>query len=79
MARSDEKYPYSDFGVELAGWSSVLDVSFTQNIHRHARHQVTPRWFTEIGTELVGISAAGVGHTVPVDAVSDLAWFWHCS
>jgi acetylxylan esterase len=70
---ADETYAYSNLAEELDGWSAILDVTFTDNTSF-----VIPD-YTEMvygdGLKLVGISAAGVGHTVPVNAVEDMVWF----
>ncbi|KAG0653100.1 Ferulic acid esterase B [Hyphodiscus hymeniophilus] len=70
----DATYPYSNLGEELDGWSSVLDVTFSNNITDSPSPGYTKMVYGD-GLKLVGVSAAGVGHTVPVDAVTDLSWF----
>jgi acetylxylan esterase len=65
---------YPNLGEELKEWSNVLNVAFSHNVTN------TPSsGYTEIvygdGTQLIGYSAVGVGHTVPVHETIDLAWF----
>lgn len=59
---------------QLAQWSTIKGLDLT------ARNPNTPqRGYTELvygdGTQLIGISAEGVGHTVPVNAGLDMDWF----
>ncbi|KAH9883686.1 carbohydrate esterase family 1 protein [Xylariomycetidae sp. FL2044] len=65
---------YPNLAEQLKQWSTVLGVDFARNVTD------TPQsGYTEIvygdGTQLVGYSARGVGHTVPVHQEQDLAWF----
>src|SRR3954454_1339101 len=70
----DDKYPYSNLAAELEGWATVLDVTFDHN-----ETDVPVGGYTRMvygdGLKLVGESALGVGHTVPVNAAADMVWF----
>ena len=55
-------------------WSNVLGVSFTKNVTNNPQSGYTQMVYGD-GTTLVGYSAQGVGHTVPIHETMDLAWF----
>ncbi|KAK1975771.1 PHB depolymerase family esterase [Colletotrichum cereale] len=59
---------------QLKEWSTIHGVSFTRNITNTPSGGYTQMIYGD-GTKLVGISAQGVGHTVPVQRDQDLKWF----
>ncbi|KAM3074475.1 hypothetical protein ACMFMG_002721 [Clarireedia jacksonii] len=65
---------YPNLGEELKEWSNVLGLSFTRNVTNSPQSGYTQIVYGD-GTKLVGYSATGVGHTVPVHETNDLAWF----
>ncbi|KAF2009005.1 carbohydrate esterase family 1 protein [Aaosphaeria arxii CBS 175.79] len=65
---------YPNFGEQLKQWSGLLGVSFTRNETNKPQSGYTKMIYGD-GTKLVGYSAAGVGHIVPVHPTDDLAWF----
>ncbi|WYZ35682.1 hypothetical protein EsH8_X_000329 [Colletotrichum jinshuiense] len=71
---ADSLVKYPNLAEQLKEWSTIHGVSFTKN------NTNTPlSGYTEVvygdGTKLVGYSALGVGHTVPVQEEQDLKWF----
>ncbi|TDZ44944.1 Feruloyl esterase B [Colletotrichum trifolii] len=71
---ADTVVTYPNLGEQLKEWSAIHGVGFTKNSTN------TPlSGYTQIvyghGTKLVGYSAQGVGHTVPVQEDLDLKWF----
>ncbi|KAL0934153.1 feruloyl esterase b precursor [Colletotrichum truncatum] len=71
---ADSLVKYPNLGEQLKEWSAIHGVSFTRN------NTNTPlSGYTQIvygdGKKLVGYSAQGVGHTVPVQEDEDLKWF----
>ena len=71
---ADSFVNYPNMAEELKEWSALLSVSFTKNVTDTPQKGYTQIIYGD-GTKLVGYSAAGVGHTVPVHEQSDLAWF----
>ncbi|TAQ84377.1 hypothetical protein B7494_g7298 [Chlorociboria aeruginascens] len=65
---------YPNLGEELKQWSDVLGVSFNHNVTNSPQSQYTQMVYGD-GTKLIGYSAVGVGHTVPIHETVDLAWF----
>ncbi|EKD16847.1 carbohydrate esterase family 1 protein [Drepanopeziza brunnea f. sp. 'multigermtubi' MB_m1] len=65
---------YPNLAETLKQWSNVLDVAFTKNTTDTPESGYTEMMYGD-GTKLLGYSAKGVGHTVPVHATVDLAWF----
>jgi len=70
---ADSLVPYANLNDALKQWSNVLDVALTRNETMPVRtdrlsrqHQYTKIVYGD-GSKLVGISAKGVGHTVPHD------------
>lgn len=63
-----------NLGEQLKEWSGLLGVSYTRNVTNTPQNGYTQMIYGD-GTKLVGISAAGVGHTVPVHETEDLKWF----
>jgi len=70
----DETLFYPNLGQELLEWSNVLGVSFNYNLTNTPQSEYTEMVYGD-GTQLIGYSAVGVGHTVPVHETIDLAWF----
>ncbi|KAK1713695.1 Alpha/Beta hydrolase protein [Colletotrichum lupini] len=71
---ADSLVKYPNLAEQLKEWSTIHGVSFAKN------NTNTPiSGYTQIiygdGTKLVGYSAQGVGHTVPVQEDQDLKWF----
>jgi len=65
---------YKNFGEQLKLWSTLLDVKFTRNATDTPQRGYTKMVYGD-GTQMVGISAAGVGHIVPPIPALDMAWF----
>ncbi|KAK1573016.1 PHB depolymerase family esterase [Colletotrichum navitas] len=69
---ADSVVRYPNLAEQLKEWSTIHGVSFTGN-------KTSASGYTQMtygdGTKLVGISAQGVGHTVPVQRDEDLKWF----
>jgi acetylxylan esterase len=65
---------YPNLAQELLEWSDVLGVSFSHNNTNTPQSEYTQMVYGD-GTQLIGYSAVGVGHTVPVHETVDLAWF----
>ncbi|KAK2013825.1 PHB depolymerase family esterase [Colletotrichum eremochloae] len=59
---------------QLKEWSTIHGVSFTRNITNSPQGGYSQIVFGD-GTQVVGVLAQGVGHTVPVHVDQDLAWF----
>ncbi|KAK0641774.1 PHB depolymerase family esterase [Cercophora newfieldiana] len=71
---ADNFVNYPNLGEQLKMWSTVMGVPFTEN-----RTDTPTSGYTKIvygdGTKVVGYSARGVGHMVPVHEEADLKWF----
>ncbi|KAI1634542.1 PHB depolymerase family esterase [Biscogniauxia mediterranea] len=65
---------YPNLAEQLKEWSALLDVEFSKNITDTPQTGYTQMIYGD-GTKLVGYSALGVGHTVPVHPDLDMAWF----
>ncbi|KAK3400292.1 Alpha/Beta hydrolase protein [Sordaria brevicollis] len=65
---------YPNLAEQLKQWSEVLGVSFSKNETDTPQSGYTKIVYGD-GTKLVGYSARGVGHTVPVHPEADLQWF----
>ena len=65
---------YMNLAEQLKQWSTVLGVSFNKNETDTPESGYTKIVYGD-GTRLVGYSARGVGHTVPVHPELDLEWF----
>jgi len=65
---------YKNLAEELKEWSGLLGVTFTKNVTSTPQSGYTQLVYGD-GTKLVGYSAQGVGHTVPVHESDDLKWF----
>ncbi|KAL2207030.1 alpha/beta-hydrolase [Sarocladium strictum] len=59
---------------QLKEWSTLLGVSFTEDRQNTPEGGYTWKVYGD-GTKLVGVSAQGVGHTVPVHGQQDFEWF----
>lgn len=70
-------YIYQPIRGQLANTFSgpnVLGISFTKNVTNNPQSGYTQMVFGD-GTQYVGYSAQGVGHTVPVHESLVLDWF----
>ncbi|KAI0476622.1 PHB depolymerase family esterase [Xylariaceae sp. FL0804] len=65
---------YHNFGEELKEWSTLFGVEWSSNVTDTPETGYTKMIYGD-GTKLVGYSAVGVGHTVPVHQDLDMAWF----
>ncbi|KAK2048086.1 PHB depolymerase family esterase [Colletotrichum somersetense] len=63
-----------NLGEQLKEWSTIHNVSFTTNVTNSPDPGYTRIIYGD-GTQVQGISAQGVGHTVPVHVSEDLKWF----
>ncbi|KAF2827954.1 alpha/beta-hydrolase [Ophiobolus disseminans] len=63
-----------NLGEQLKEWSGLHGVTFTKNVTNTPQSGYTQMVYGD-GTKLVGYSAQGVGHTVPVHEAEDLKWF----
>jgi acetylxylan esterase len=71
---ADSLVRIANLDQQLAQWSTIHGISLTAT-----RPNTPQNGYTELvygdGSKLVGISAANVGHTVPVNSALDMAWF----
>ena len=65
---------YPNLEETLKQWSAVFGVPFTEDVADTPEAGYTQMVYGD-GTQLVGYSGAGVGHTVPVNEEVDLEWF----
>ncbi|KAI0137110.1 Alpha/Beta hydrolase protein [Xylariales sp. AK1849] len=65
---------YANLGEQLKEWSTLLGVSFSRNVTNSPQSEYTKMIYGD-GTKLIGYSAVGVGHTVPVHLQLDMEWF----
>ncbi|KAK1991813.1 PHB depolymerase family esterase [Colletotrichum falcatum] len=59
---------------QLKQWSTIHDLNFTTTVPNEPESGYTRIIYGD-GTQVMGISAQGVGHTVPVHVDEDLKWF----
>lgn len=71
---ADTFVKYPNLAEELKEWSTLLGVSFAKNVSNSPQTGYTKIVYGD-GTKLVGFSAKGVGHTVPVHPALDMQWF----
>lgn len=71
---ADTLVKYPNLGEQLKEWSGLLGVTFTKNVTNTPQSGYTQMVYGD-GTKLLGYSAQGVGHTVPVHDADDLKWF----
>lgn len=71
---ADNFVAYANLAEQLKEWSAVLGVEFSHNETDTPRSGYTKMVYGD-GTQLVGYSAAGVGHIVPPIPGADVAWF----
>ncbi|KAI0257853.1 Alpha/Beta hydrolase protein [Gloeopeniophorella convolvens] len=71
---ADTTLYYPNYGQEILEWTNVLGVSSTATTTDQNDPQ-SGYTRTTYGCEVIGYSAAGVGHTVPVHETVDLAFF----
>jgi acetylxylan esterase len=65
---------YPNLAEQLKEWSALHGVELTSEEQNTPDSGYTKMIYGD-GTQLVGISAAGVGHTVPVHPQQDFEWF----
>ncbi|KAF5382254.1 hypothetical protein D9757_008952 [Collybiopsis confluens] len=65
---------YQNYQEELKEWTNVFGLSQTATT-TSANNPQSGYTKTTYGSEVIGYSAAGVGHTVPVHETIDLQWF----
>lgn len=63
-----------NLGEQLKEWSTIMGVSFNHNNTNTPRQGYTQIVYGD-GTQLVGVTAQGVGHVVPAIEDLDLQWF----
>ncbi|KIM34197.1 carbohydrate-binding module family 1 protein [Serendipita vermifera MAFF 305830] len=68
----DTTLSYNNYGEALKQWSNVLGVSQTATASNDPQSGYTK---SQYACSLIGYSAAGVGHTVPIHESIELAWF----
>ncbi|KAK1725283.1 hypothetical protein CaCOL14_012980 [Colletotrichum acutatum] len=71
---ADSLVKYPNLAEQLKEWSTIHGVSFAKNNTNTPISGYTQMIYGD-GTKLVGYSAQGVGHTVPVQEDQDLKWF----
>ncbi|PMD38625.1 carbohydrate esterase family 1 protein [Hyaloscypha variabilis F] len=71
---ADTTLYYQNFVEANKQWPNVLGISFTKNNTNTPQSGYTQMVFGD-GTQYVGYSAQGVGHTVPVHESAVLDWF----
>ena len=71
---SDTTLQYPNFGEQIKQWTNVLGVSETPST-TSTKDPESSYTKTTYGDQVVAYSGQGVGHTVPVHADIDLAWF----
>jgi acetylxylan esterase len=65
---------YQNFLEQIKEWSTIHGVSSTRTETNSPQGGYTTEIFGD-GTKFVAVSAAGVGHTVPVHPDLDFQWF----
>jgi acetylxylan esterase len=63
-----------NLGEQLKEWSGLHGAAFSKNVTNTPQSGFTQLVYGD-GTKVVGYSAQGVGHTVPVHEEVDLKWF----
>jgi acetylxylan esterase len=71
---ADTTLDYPNLAEQLKEWSNVLGLTFTKNVTNTPQPAYTQIVYGD-GSKLVGYSAQGVGHSVPIHESMDLAWF----
>ncbi|KAG4416900.1 hypothetical protein IFR04_009978 [Cadophora malorum] len=71
---ADSTLAYPNLAETMKQWSNVMNIPFTKNVTNNPQSGYTQLVYGD-GTKLVGYSAQGVGHTVPIHESVDLAWF----
>ncbi|CZR54576.1 related to acetylxylan esterase (subclass of the carboxylic acid esterases) [Phialocephala subalpina] len=71
---ADNTLDYPNLAEQMKEWSNVFGISFTKNVTGTPQSGYTQMVYGD-GTKLVGYSAQGVGHTVPIHESMDLSWF----
>ncbi|CZT52939.1 related to feruloyl esterase B precursor (subclass of the carboxylic acid esterases) [Rhynchosporium secalis] len=65
---------YPNFAETMKQWSNVKNLTLTEIVDNTPEKNYTKYVYGD-GSQLVGYSGFGVGHTVPVHESADLAWF----
>lgn len=65
---------YQNFLEQIKEWSTIQGVSFVRNETSNPQSGYTTMVYGD-GTKFSAVSAAGVGHTVPVHEDADFKWF----
>ncbi|KAG8870783.1 hypothetical protein FRC20_011330 [Serendipita sp. 405] len=71
---TDTTLSYNNYGEAIKQWTNVFGVSQTPS-STSSNDPQSGYTKTTYGSNVVGYSAAGVGHTVPVHEQIELAWF----
>ncbi|KAH6677561.1 putative Acetylxylan esterase A [Halenospora varia] len=71
---SDNTLGYPNFAEALKQWSNVMGLTLKEDVANNPQSGYTKKVYGD-GTQLIGYSGQGVGHTVPVHESIDLAWF----
>lgn len=71
---SDTFVHWRNLDEQLKQWSAIHGVSLTREVPNTPRQGYTQRIYGD-GTKLIGVTAQGVGHVVPVYEDGDLQWF----
>ncbi|OAL44381.1 PHB depolymerase family esterase [Pyrenochaeta sp. DS3sAY3a] len=71
---ADSLVKIPNLGEQLKEWSGLHGVAFSKNVTNTPQSGYTQIVYGD-GTKVVGVSAQGVGHTVPVHEDDDLKWF----
>ncbi|WQF86291.1 Putative esterase, PHB depolymerase, alpha/Beta hydrolase [Colletotrichum destructivum] len=71
---ADTLVKYPNLAEQLKEWSAIHGVTFARNNTNNPTVGYTQMVYGD-GTKLVGYSAQGIGHTVPVQRDQDLKWF----
>jgi acetylxylan esterase len=71
---SDDALLYPNYGEQIKQWTNVFGLSQDPTTTTESDPEANYTK-TTYGDKVVGYSAEGVGHTVPVHASIDLEWF----
>ncbi|KAG9230993.1 putative Acetylxylan esterase A [Amylocarpus encephaloides] len=71
---SDYTLGYGNYQETLKQWSNIHDISLTSTKSNSPQGGYTQSTYGD-GSQLIGYSGQGVGHTVPIHEEMDLEWF----
>jgi len=71
---ADTTLAYPNYQETLKQWSNVLGLTLNRTVSNNPQSGYTESVYGD-GTQLIGYSGQGVGHTVPIHETNDLAWF----